>query len=394
MSTSEIVKKGVQRDSFMANLLRDGEVYKLRYGADKVYDLALEYPESEPPAGFNQELKNLYAAPPAGLHRYMENAGYTATRTAIANYLKQETGLNFTLAEVIMTSGASGAINMAIKAVLNPGEEVVLLAPVAYDYEAYVNNHSGVTRIVPFTPNFDPDLAVFEAALNPKTKMVIINSPNNPSGVVYSDTLLKKMADIVTRRSDAFKTRIYIVSDDSYRKFYYGPGACPWILSHYPHTIVVSSYSKELSIPGERIGYTAVSPLCEESKAVIGALIHANRTLGFVNAPALMQNAVGNLPAQAPNLNSYRAKLDYLYTKLTGMGYRVIKPQGTFFLLAESPTKDDMTFVTELLKQHILTLPGSLCLAPGYFRISYCVDQKVLDGALPGFQKAISRYKP
>jgi aspartate aminotransferase len=393
MSTSEIVKKGVQRDSFMANLLRDREVYKLRYGADKVYDLTLDYPESEPPASFNQELKKLYTAPPAGLHRYMENAGYTATRTAIANYLKQETGLNFSLAEVIMTSGASGAINMAIKAVLNPAEEVILLAPVAYDYEAYVANHSGVARIVPFKPNFEPDLAVFEAALTPKTKMVIINSPNNPSGVVYSDTILKNIAEIVTRRSDAFGTRIYIVSDNSYRKFYYGPGTCPWILSYYPHTIAVSSYSKELSIPGERIGYTAVNPLCEESKAVVGALIHANRTLGFVNAPALMQNAVGKLAVQVPDLNSYEGKLDYLYTNLTRTGYRVIKPQGTFFLLAESPVKDDIAFVTELSKQHILTLPGSLCLAPGYFRISYCVDQKVLEGALPGFQKALSRHK-
>jgi aspartate aminotransferase len=393
MSISETVKKGVQRDSFRANLAREAAILKLRYGADQVYDLTPDYPEMEPPACFDQELKKLFETPRAGLHRYMENAGYTDTRTAIAAQLKQATGLNFTMAEVIMTSGASGAINMAIKAVLNPAEEVVLFSPIDYDYGAFVANHAGVARIVPCNSDFNPDLSVLEAALTPKTKLVVINSPNNPSGAVYSEAVLKNIAAIVTRRSSAFNTRIYIVSDDSYRKFYYGPGQCPWILSYYPHTILVSSYSKELSIPGERIGYTAVSPLCEDSKVVVGGLIHANRTLGFVNAPALMQNAVSNLQAQAPDLAVYRAKLDYLYTHLVEMGYTAFKPQGAFFLLAQSPIKDDVAFATALLKQHVLTLPGSLYLAPAYFRLSYCVDQKVLQGALPGLQTTLSRYR-
>jgi aspartate aminotransferase len=393
MSMSDSVKKGIRRDSFRANSLRDAEIFKLRYGADKVYDLSLDYPELEPPPAFNLELKKLFEAPRAGLHRYMENAGYTDTRAAIANQLKKETGLPFTMAEVIMTSGASGAINMAIKAVLNPSEEVILFAPIDYDYEAFVANHAGIARIVPCLNNSSPDLAVFEAALTPKTKMVIINSPNNPSGVVYSDAILKNIAGAITRRSAAFNTRIYVVSDDSYRKFYYGPAPCPWILNHYPHSIVVSSYSKELSIPGERIGYTAVNPLCEESKVLVGGLIHANRTLGFVNAPALMQNTVSNLQGQNPNIAAYREKLDYLYTHLTQMGYQAIKPQGTFFLLAQSPIADDFAYVNELLNLHILTMPGSLYLAAGYFRISYCVEQKVLDGALPGLQKALSRHQ-
>ena len=393
MSISETVKKGIQRDSWRVNLMREATALKKQYGPDQIYDLTLDYPVSEPPACFDQELKKLFSTPQSGLHRYMENAGYTDTRTAIARQLKQESGLEITMSEVIMTSGASGAINMAIKAVLNPFEEVVLCAPVAYDYEAYVANHTGLAKIVPFTTDFSPDLAVLEAALTPRTKLVILNSPNNPSGTVYSEAVLKQIADIVTRRSASFNTRIYIVSDDSYRKFYYGQKSCPWILNHYPHTIIVSSYSKELSIPGERIGFTAVSPLCEESKVVVGGLIHANRTLGFVNAPALMQNTVGRLPGQTPDLTAYRTKRDYLYAQLTQMGFQAVKPQGAFFLLAQSPTADDPAFVAELLKQHVLTLPGSLFLASGYFRISYCVDQKVLEGAMPGIEKALHKHQ-
>jgi aspartate aminotransferase len=402
MSISEMVRKGFQRDSLKEKLVRDREVFVLRYGADQVFDLTADYPALEPPAPFNQEMQKLIAVPRAGLHRYMENAGFTATRTAIAGQLKQLSGLDFTLAEVIMTSGASGALNMAIKAVLNPHEEIILFSPLAYDYPAYVANHGGVARLVPcradrqadrqtdWQPDWQPDLSAFENSLTPETKLVILNSPNDPSGVVYSAETLQQIAEIITRRSAAFKTRIYVVSDDSYRKFYYGPPPCPWILTYYPHTIIINSYSKELSIPGERIGFTAVSPRCEEAKVVVGGLIHANRTLGFVNAPALMQNSLTNLPDQSPEIATYRARRDFLYSNLLAMGYQAVKPQGGFFLLVKSPVKDDAAFVEELLKEHILTLPGSLFMAPGYIRISYCVAPAVLEGALPGFKKALA----
>ncbi|HSW59103.1 MAG TPA: pyridoxal phosphate-dependent aminotransferase [Dehalococcoidales bacterium] len=392
MPISEIVKKGIQRDAFLAKLARDKAILALRYGSHKVYDLTGEYAEVEPPEQFNRELKNILAEPRPGLHRYMENAGYIDTRTAVANYLKAETGLNFSLAEVIMTSGASGAINMAIKAVLNPNEEVILFAPYGYDYEAYVTNHGGVARIVPFTADFVPDLAVLEAALTPKTKVIIINSPNNPAGIVYSPEILKKIANLILQRSQAFGTRIYIISDDSYRKYYYGTTPCPWILNYYPHTIIVGSYSKELSIPAERIGFTAISPLCEESRVVVGGLIHANRTLGFVNAPALMQNVVRNLQGLLPDIASCRVKRDFIYSRLVQAGYSAVKPEGAYFLLVKSPIMEDTTFVSELAKVRVLTLPGSLFGAPGYFRISYCTGKEVLEGALPGLQKALAKY--
>jgi aspartate aminotransferase len=235
MPISELVRKGIQRDAIVQNLQKEATTQSARLGADKVFDLTPDYPILEPPASFNLSLQQLFEIPHNGLHRYMENAGYTDTRSRIAAELKQQTGLNFSQAEVIMTSGATGALNMALKAVLNPGEEVVLFAPLAYDYEAYVSNHAGTARIIPCGRDFLPDLDVFEAALTPRTKLVILNTPNNPSGAVYPEQTLEAIAGIIKRRSAAFSTRIYTVSDDSYRKFYYGEGTCPWILKHYPH---------------------------------------------------------------------------------------------------------------------------------------------------------------
>ena len=245
---------------------------------------------------------------------------------------------------------------------------------------------------MPCGSDFKPDLAIFEAALTPRTKVVILNSPNNPSGVVYSAAILKNLAEIVTLRSAAFNTRIYIVSDDSYRKFYYSQGQCPWILNYYPHTIIISSYSKELSIPGERIGYTAVSPLCEDSKIVVGGLIHAKRHPGvFCECPGLDAKCGGQAPTQLPDSPAYRAKRHYLYTHMASIGFRSSNRRAPFSCWYAPPSRM-ISFVTELSKQHVLTMPGSLYLAAGYIRLSYCVDQPILEGALPLFQKVLSRY--
>ncbi len=392
MSISERVKRGLASDAFMARMAEEGQALKKKYGEDKVYDLTLDNPMIEPPRAFDAELKKLIATPRPGLHRYMENAGYTDTRTAIAAKLTEETGLKFTMGEVIMTSGATGAINMAIKAVLNAGEEIIIFSPYFFDYAAYIENHAGIMKVVPSDANYVPDLKALEAAITAKTKIIIINSPNNPTGAVYSENVLKQIADIVTRRSAELKTRIYIVSDDSYRQFYYGAGRCPWVLNYYPHTIIVSSYSKELSLPGERIGYTAISPNCEDAKIVVGGLIHANRTLGFVNAPGLMQNVVRGLTAQAINVAEYRQKRDFLYEHLTRLGYSLVKPEGAFYLFPQVPVKDDFAFVNELKKMHVLTVPGTLFQSPGHIRVSYCVNDRTLQGSLAGFQKVREMY--
>ena len=388
MPISLRVKQGLVRDAFWQALSAERAALRQQYGGDRVFDLTLENPLREPPPDFGRELLKLLETPHAGLHRYMENAGYSETRQAIAAALAEETGLPFTLNEVIMTSGASGALNMALKALLNPGEEVVLLAPTAFDYPAYVENHSAVARIVPCNAAFQPDLPALESAITPRTKAVLVNSPNNPAGVVYSHAMLQDIAATVIRLSERFGSRIYLISDDTYRKFYYGRGRLPWILNHYPHTIVVSSYSKEMPVPGERIGYTAVSPSCEDARGVIGGLIHANRTLGFVNAPALMQNVVRGLPKSYVNTAEYKAKRDFLSTRLQRIGYDVVKPAGAFFLLPRAPAADDWAFMDKLKKYRVLTVPGSLYQAPGYFRISYCVDMPMLTGSLEGFKQA------
>ncbi len=382
------VAKELERGAFWRELEVERARLAQKLGADKVFDLTLENPPFEPPPDFARELEKLIAMPRPGLHRYMENAGYTDTRVAVAARLSAETGLPFTLNEIIMTSGASGALNMALKALLNPGEEVILFAPTAFDYPAYVANHSGAMKLVPCDTAFQPDLKAFEALLSPKTKAVLVNSPNNPSGAVYSQALLESLAEIINRRSAAFQTRIYVISDDSYRKFYYGAGKCPWIINAYAHTIVVSSYSKELPIPGERIGYTAISPRCEDARVVVGGLIHANRTLGFVNAPGLMQNAVRGLQNYKFNPAEFKERRDFLFSALTRLGYRVVKPEGAFYLLPAAPGSNDRAFVAKLKQFGVLAAPGSLFNAPGYFRLSYCVDRRVLEGSLTGFEKA------
>jgi aspartate aminotransferase len=220
MSISERVKRGLANDAFMDRMVEEAQALKKKFGEDKVYDLTIENPIIDPPRAFDTELKKLVATPHPGLHRYMENAGYTNTRTAIATKLTEETGLKFTMGEVIMTSGATGAINMAIKAVLNAGEEIIIFSPFFFDYAAYIENHGGVMKVIPSDADFVPDLKALEATITAKTKVVIINSPNNPTGTVYSENTLKQISDIIIRRSAALKTRIYIVSDDSYRRFY------------------------------------------------------------------------------------------------------------------------------------------------------------------------------
>lgn len=393
MTISEKVKKGLEKDFILKNIRRNENSSEMNSGQHMVFDLTVHHPLNEPPKAFENELKKLMESQREGLHRYMENAGYTATRAAIASHLTRDTGLEFRLDHIIMTSGASGGINITLKALLNPGEEVILFSPLNFDYEAYVENHAGVCKIVPSGEDFIPDLAALAEMISPKTKAFIINSPNDPTGTVYDDSTLKKITDIVTAASARFKTRIYALSDDTYRQFCYREDGCPWILKYYPHTIIINSYSKNLSIPGERIGFAAIHPQCEDAATVIGGMIHANRTLGFVNAPALMQNVVFSLSNHTIDTGEYRIKRDFLFEQLTGMGYSLIKPQGSFYLFPRTPITDDLAFSSELKNFGVLTIPGSLFRFPGHIRISYCVDKKVLEGSLAGFRKAIEQFK-
>jgi aspartate aminotransferase len=393
MSISEKVRRGMATGSFIRKMFEEGIALKKLHGNENVFDLTIGNPTLEPPVEFNQELKKLIENPYPGMHRYMENAGYVDTRKAVADRLATETGIKFSLNDIVMTCGAAGAINLAFKALLNPGEEVISFAPFFFEYEVYADNHGGVCKVLPSDANFIPDFAALEAGINPKTKAVVINSPNNPTGTVYSDQVLKQIAEIVTKKSAQLQTRVYIVSDDVYSRLYYAGEKCPRILHYYPHSIIVTSYSKELSLPGERIGYAAVHPDCEDVKDVVNALIYANRVLGFINAPALMQNLVRNLQNASVSVFEYQRKRDFLYENLTRMGYSMVKPEGAFYMFPRTPIQDDLAFVNELKQMLVLTVPGSAFRAPGYIRLSYCLDDEIIEGSLTAFRKAMDKHR-
>jgi aspartate aminotransferase len=391
MAISDKVRNGMVVGSFIRKMFEEGMALKKIYGNDNVFDLTIGNPIMEPPKAFKQELINLANHPRPGMHRYMENAGYAETRAAVAKQLARDTSINFTQNEIIMTIGTAGALNSAFKALLNPNEEIITFAPYFFEYNSFAENHCGTIKVLPSDENFTPNFEALESAINVKTKAIIINSPNNPTGIVYTDQVLKQLAETVNRASARLSQRIYIISDDVYSKLYFDGPKCPRIISYYPHSIVVTSFSKDLSLPGERIGYAAVHPECENAREVVDAIIYSNRVLGYINAPALMQLAIRTLQDVSVSIADYKNKRDFLYDNLTKMGYQITRPQGAFYIFPKSPIKDDLTFVNELKKLKVLVVPGTAFSAPGYFRISYCLDDKTLEGSLPGFQQILRK---
>jgi len=373
-------------------MFEEGASLKQRYGAESVFDLSLGNPVMEPPVEFNEELRKLVENPQPGRHRYMENAGYAETRAAVAEQLSLETGINFTMNDVVMTCGAAGALNVVLKTILNRQDEVIIFAPYFPEYLNYVDNHDGVTKIVPSDEQFIPRLDVLETAIVPKTKAVLINSPNNPSGAVYSDDFIRSLGVLLSKKAAEYGTAIYLISDEPYRKIIYDGQQCPYIWPHYQQSVVVTSHSKDLALPGERIGYITVHPDCGQRKELVDGFIYCNRTLGYVNAPALMQHVVRRLQAVAVSVAEYQQKRDFLYHHLGEMGYSIVKPQGAFYMFPRSPLADDVALVRELQQWRVLTVPGRGFGSPGYFRISYCVDDRTVAGSLDGFRRAAQKF--
>lgn len=392
MSISEKVRKGMAEGSWIRRMFEEGIALKQRYGAENVFDLSLGNPVVEPPLEFNRELKRLVDNPVPGMHRYMENAGYPETRAAVAAHLAQETGLKFTLGNIVMTCGAAAALNVVLKTILNKGDEVIIFAPFFAEYINYIDNFDAVARIVPSDERFIPKLDMLESAIGAKTKAVIINSPNNPTGVVYNEDFVRRLGELLSQKENQYRTQIYLISDEAYRKLIYDGLKYSFPMSHYPQSIVVTSHSKDLALPGERIGYIAVHPECQPAELVDG-LIYCNRILGFVNAPALMQHVVRHLQPVTVSVAEYQRKRDFLYGHLTRLGYSVVRPQGAFYMFPQSPLEDDVAFVQELLHWKVLVVPGRGFVAPGYFRLSYCVDDRTLEGCLKGFQQVAKKFK-
>ena len=393
MSVSEKVRKSMAEGSWIRRMFEEGAALKQRYGAENVFDLSLGNPEIEPPAELHRKLKKLVEHPVPGMHRYMPNAGYAETRTAVARQLALETGIKFTLNDIVMTCGAAGAMNVVLKAILNPGDEVVIFAPYFVEYLNYIDNHGGVTKILPTDEQFMPRFEVLEANISAKTRAVVINSPNNPTGAVYNEELIHRLGELLQKKEAQYGTEIYLISDEAYRKIIFDGLKYPSPLHHYRQSIIVTSHSKDLALPGERIGYIAIHPDCSHRGELVDGFIFCNRTLGFVNAPALIQRLVRHLQSTTVSIAWYQQRRDFLYNHLTEAGYSVTKPQGAFYMFPKSPLEDDVAFVRELQKLKVLTVPGRGFGTPGYFRIAYCVDDRTLEGSVAGFRDVISKLR-
>lgn len=390
MAVSRKVRQFVAEGGWIRRVFEDGLALKAQIGADNVFDLSLGNPVVEPPAEFKDELRRLAGDPAPGMHRYMPNPGYMDTRQAVADTLSEETGLPFTGNEIIMTCGAAAAANVVLKTILNPGEEVIILAPYFFEYLYYIDNHGGVAVAANTGDRFQLDLSAIEQAITPRTRAIIVNSPNNPSGAVYSAEGISGLAQLLNRKQGEHGTEIFLISDEPYKRIIFDGMEFPQPLTAYDNSVIITSHAKDLALPGERIGYIAINPNYEGKEELAAGFSFCNRTLGFVNAPALMQNIVRNLQGVSIDPDYYQRKRDYMHTALSELGYDTVKPQGAFYLFPKAPMEDDVAFTRELLQYNVLVVPGRGFGSPGHFRISYCVEDWVLEGAVEGMAKAVA----
>lgn len=388
VSISSKVQTQMEGQSWIRLMFETGIALKKQYGEENVFDLSLGNPLLEPPEAFRRELLRLAQSETLGTHRYMPNAGYPETRAAIAAQRSRETGVALTVNDVVMTCGAAGGLNVVFKSILEPGDEVVVFAPYFPEYLFYIDNHQGVARIAKSDAGFQPDIEDLTRQLGPKTRGVLVNSPNNPTGAVYGERVLAAIGEAIRAAEATYGTQIFLISDEPYAKLLYEDDPYAYIYEHHPSSIAVTSYSKDLSLPGERIGYIALHPECPGHKQLMDAFTFCNRVLGFVNAPALMQHIVRALQGATVDVEWYRQRRDYLVKNLTELGYSVVPPQGAFYLFPKSPLDDDIAFVAELQAHNVLVTPGTGFGTPGYFRISYSVEERVLKGAVEGFARA------
>jgi aspartate aminotransferase len=392
MSIAEKIETTLERASWIRKMFEEGTQLKAEHGAQNVFDFSLGNPNLEPPASFKETLVRLAASPDSGQHAYMPNTGYPFVRKEVAEFLTKEQGVDISAEEIIMTCGAAGALNVILKAILDPGDEVITPTPYFVEYGFYVDNHGGILKTVPSTADFELDLEALQGAITPKTKAILINSPNNPSGQVYSSESLKALGALLENEGRRLNRTLYLISDEPYRKIVFDGTEVPSLFSIYPESMIATSYSKDLSIPGERIGFLAVNPNATYKEGLLAGTALANRILGFVNAPAFMQRVVGSLQGTSVDTAIYQAKRDLLCDSLASFGYEFIKPKGAFYLFPKTPVADDVAFVQALQKKLILTVPGRGFGSPGFFRIAFCVSDDTIKNALPGFERVLKQF--
>ncbi len=402
---SEKMRPFLANNSAIRMMFEEGKKMAELYGADKVYDFSLGNPNVPAPQKVNQAIKEILdEEDPLFVHGYMSNAGYPQVRAAIAENLNQRFGTTFTEKNLIMTVGAGSGLNVALKTVLDPGDEVITFAPYFLEYRAYVTNYDGVLVTVdPDEATFQISAEAFAAKISAKTKAVIINNPNNPTGVVYSEDTIRALAAVLTEKQKEYGHAIYLISDEPYRELVFDGATVPFVTKYYDNTMVVYSYSKSLSLPGERIGYVLIPDELEDSETTIEAATIANRISGCVNAPSLIQLAVGRCVDCQADLDFYDRNRKALYEGLTGMGFACVRPQGAFYLWMKVPVKTEAgatksaaeaeaEFVQAAKKYHLLIVPGSSFACPGYVRIAYCVSYETIMNSLPEFKKLAEEF--
>ena len=392
MTVSDKIESIVAKSSWIRKMFEEGARLKTLHGEKNVFDFSLGNPNLPPPAKFHRALELTVQSLSAGAHGYMPNSGYSFARQAISTTLGKEHGREIPEENIVMTCGAAGGLNVILKTILNPGEEVITPAPYFVEYGFYVDNHGGVLKTVPTHDDFTLDIAAVAEAVSKKTRAVLINSPNNPTGQIYSKESLAELGKLLSAKSAAYEKIIYLISDEPYRNIVFDDAKVPSIWDAYPDGIVVTSFSKDISVPGERIGYVAVGPEAAHGAALTGGMAIVNRILGFVNAPGLMQRVVAEVNGATVDIGVYARMQELLCNGLSEAGYEFIKPPGTFYLFPKTPITDDVKFVKALQEERILTVPGSGFGRPGHFRIAYCVNEETIVNAMPGFKKVMQNF--
>ncbi|MBN1623965.1 MAG: pyridoxal phosphate-dependent aminotransferase [Clostridia bacterium] len=384
---SRKIVENLGNSSFIRAMFEEGNRLRAAYGEENVFDFSIGNPEVEPPREVYDSLHEIADDRTPGTHRYMPNAGYSFVREAIAGKLSIDYDMKVPADNICMVCGAAAGLNVVLKSILNPGEEVIIFAPYFAEYKFYIGNGGGVPVVVETDGEFDIDIEQFRKAVTPLTKAVLINSPNNPTGVIYSREKLMELASVIKEKETEFRSDIFLISDEPYNEIIYVDEELPVVFNIFEKAVVVNSYSKSLALPGERIGYIAVSPAISECALLMAAIIFNNRTLGFVNAPAISQRLVAKAVNVSVDPEIYRERMELLYNKLIELGFECQKPAGAFYLFVKAPMDDEMEFLKIAQKYNILVVPGRGFGRAGFFRMAFCVSLETIKRSLPAFER-------
>jgi aspartate aminotransferase len=393
MAISKKIEGFMSQSSWIRKMFEDGMRLKEQFGAENVFDFSLGNPNVAPPARFKELLVETAADDTPGIHGYMPNAGFPDTRKAVAEHLRQEHSVDVPWNHVIMTCGAGGALNVALKTLLDPDDEVIIPSPFFVEYRFYIDNCGGTATIVETHEDFSLNLDAIRKAVTDRTKVILINSPNNPTGKVYDEESIRALGALIEEKSRELGKTIYLIADEPYKDIVFDGIKVPSIFQACRNSIIATSYSKSISLPGERIGYLAVNPGIHASEVILNGLILCNRIIGFVNAPAFMQRVIAKMQGLTVDVEEYRRKRTLLCDGLAACGYSFTVPEGAFYLFPRTPIDDDVAFVKALQTENILTVPGSGFGKAGHIRIAYCVDDATIINSMKGFEAVMCKFK-